>query len=155
MWYERLLNSFVSDDDSFISTLCFFIDEKGYTTKSFAMKCSIPEGTMYKLVSKQRKEPQSSTIRKILKTVKRLEYNDDSTHTIAVIQDKHAQLHIDPKKANIFTFSSIQELLLSCRQAINSGAEAIYCSTMTDFLSELFDFDIKPISALDETIFEK
>ena len=130
MWLQ-LLKSCIEDD--FGEELKTTISKLGMSVREFSKECDIPESTLYKIIS-EKKNFGIATLKKIVKTVKRLEgYTEENV--IGIITKREAldyigrELEIGGKKIVIkeYPATTIEEEIIQGIRAEREGVKGLIC----------------------------
>jgi len=131
MWLE-LLKSSIEED--FGERLKVVISKLGKNIKTFSKECGIPESTIYKIISDEERDFRISTLKQIIKTVKRLE-GYTSEDIIGIITKREAldsigkELKIGKRKVLIkeYPATSIEEEIIQGVRAEKEGVKGLIC----------------------------
>lgn len=131
MWLELLESSL---DKNFGDKLKETLSKLGKTVKEFSKISDVPKSTLYKITGSERKNYSISTLRKIIKTVKRLEGYDEE-NIIGIITSRGAldviskEIETDGKKVKIkeYPATTIEEEIIQGIKAEREGVKGIIC----------------------------
>jgi len=150
MWLDLLKKSL---DPNFGDELKETISKLGKNIKEFSEECSIPKSTLYKIVSEEEKDFRISTLRQIIKTVKKLEgYENESV--IGIITTRGAldtigrSFEIGGKKIKVkeYPATTIEEEIVQGIRAEKEGVRGLICGPIAaTTLQKVVDI---PITAL-------
>ena len=150
MWLELLRDSL---NEKFGERLKETISRLGKSIKEFSEECEVPNSTMYKIISDQRKDFRISTLRQIIETVNRLEGYEHET-VIGIITTRGAldmisrSLEFGGKevKVNEYPATTIEEEIIQGVRAEKEGVKGLVCGPIAaTTLEKVVDI---PITAL-------
>jgi len=143
--WEKLTATISNSKSNFDKVFKEVIKELGITIKAFSKLSKIPESTLYKIASGQRRDPQLSNIQRIIHTVKKLEIGEyGSDINIAIVTTRPAlesikdSLKIKGKKVRLLQYpaTEIGEILVQGMRAERDGADAILCGPVAAYTLE-------------------
>ena len=131
MWLE-LLHSII--ENNFEEKLKDAITKLGMTIGEFAEVSQIPKGTLYKIISGERKDFRISTLRQIIRTVKKME-GYEHEFIIGVVTARGAldsigkTVKIGNKEIKIkeFPATTIEEEIIQGIRAQKEGVKGLIC----------------------------
>lgn len=121
-------------DEKLRQTLKDVLSEMGLSAREFGRLSEIPQSTLYKILSGHR-EPNITTLRQIVKTVRHLEGSDAGF--IAVIAARPVLDEIEERKMRIgdkvltlreYSATNIEECIIAAVRAESDGAAALVCA---------------------------
>ena len=131
---ERVMRSAFQSDESLRDTLKEVIGELGLSAREFSRISEIPQSTLYKILSGHR-EPNITTLRQIVKTIRQLEGSGGDF--IAIIAARPVLDKISEKKMKIgerlltlreYSATNIEEAIIAAVRAERDGASALVCA---------------------------
>jgi len=126
-------SAFVSDE-SLRETLREVLSDLGLSAREFSFASGIPQSTLYKIISGHR-EPNITTLRQIVKTIKQMEGSEGNF--IAIIAARPVLDKISEKKMKIgdkmmtlreYSATNIEEAIIAAIRAERDGASALVCA---------------------------
>ncbi len=121
-------------DEKLRETLKEILSELGLSAREFSKISSIPQSTLYKIMSGHR-EPNITTLRQIVKTIREIEGVDAGF--IAVIAARPVLDEIKEKRMKIgdrllvlreYSATNIEEAIVAAVRAERDGAAALVCA---------------------------
>lgn len=121
-------------DEALRETLREVLDDLGYSAREFCRASGIPQSTLYKILSGHR-EPNITTLRQVVKTIKQLEGSEGNF--IAIIAARPVLDKISEKKMKIgdkmltlreYSATNIEEAMIAAIRAERDGAAALVCA---------------------------
>jgi predicted transcriptional regulator len=131
---DRVMRSAFQSDENLRGTLKEVLSELGLSAREFSKSSKIPQSTLYKILSGHR-EPNITTLRQIVKTIKLLEGSEGNF--IAVIAARPVLDKIVEKKMKIgeqiltlreYSATNIEEAIIAAVRAERDGASALVCA---------------------------
>ncbi len=131
---DRVMRSAFQSDESLRDTLKEVFSELGLSAREFSKASGIPQSTLYKILSGNR-EPNITTLRQIVKTIKQLEGSEGNF--IAIIAARPVLDKISEKKMRIgdkmltlreYSATNIEEAIIAAIRAERDGASALVCA---------------------------
>ena len=131
---DRVMRSAFQSDENLRETLKEVLSELGLSAREFSKSSAIPQSTLYKILSGHR-EPNITTLRQIVKTIKQLEGSEGNF--IAVIAARPVLDKIVEKKMKIgdqmltlreYSATNIEEAIIAAVRAERDGASALVCA---------------------------
>lgn len=131
---ERVMRAAFQSDESLRDTLKEVIGELGLSAREFSRISEIPQSTLYKILSGHR-EPNITTLRQIVKTIRQLEGSGGDF--IAIIAARPVLDKISEKKMKIgdrlltlreYSATNIEEAIIAAARAERDGASALVCA---------------------------
>jgi len=131
---ERLMKAAFQSDEKLRETLKEILSELGLSAREFSKISSIPQSTLYKIMSGHR-EPNITTLRQIVKTIREIEGVDAGF--IAVIAARPVLDEIKEKRMKIgdrllvlreYSATNIEEAIVAAVRAERDGAAALVCA---------------------------
>jgi len=131
---ERLVKAAFQSDEKLRETLKEILSELGLSAREFSKISSIPQSTLYKIMSGHR-EPNITTLRQIVKTIREIEGVDAGF--IAVIAARPVLDEIKEKRMKIgdrllvlreYSATNIEEAIVAAVRAERDGAAALVCA---------------------------
>jgi len=128
------MNASFQSDETLRNTLKEVLLELGLSAREFGKISSIPQSTLYKIISGHR-EPNITTLRQIVRTIRHLEGSDGGF--IAVIAARPVLDEIREKKMKIgdklltlreYSATNIEEAIIAAVRAEQDGAAALVCA---------------------------
>ena len=125
---DRVMRSAFQSDEKLRETLKEVIAEIGLNAREFSKYSGIPQSTLYKILSGHR-EPNITTLRQIVKTIRQLEGSDGNF--IAIIAARPVLDKISEKKTRIgekmltlreYSATTIEEAIIAAIRAERDGA---------------------------------
>jgi predicted transcriptional regulator len=95
---DRVMRSAFQSDEALRDTLREVLSELGLSAREFSRISEIPQSTLYKILSGHR-EPNITTLRQIVKTIKQLEGSDGNF--VAIIAARPVLDKISEKKMRV------------------------------------------------------
>jgi len=131
MWLELLQSSL---EEGFGEKLKEAVTKLGMSVNDFAEVSKIPKGTLYKIISGERKNFRVSTLKLIIRTVRKLE-GYEHEHVIGVVTSRGALdtvgkiLHLDGKEIRIkeYPATTIEEEIIQGIRAEKEGVKGLVC----------------------------
>ena len=131
MWLELLKASL---RENFGNKLKEYISKLGKTIKEFSVESGVPESTLYKIISNEKKDFRRSTLKQIIETVKRLE-GYKNKNIIGIITSRGAldtigkKLKIEKKEIEIkeYPATTIEEEIIQGIRAEKEGVKGLIC----------------------------
>ena len=121
-------------DESLRETLKEVLGELGLSAREFSRISAIPQSTLYKILAGHR-DPNITTLRQIVKTVRQLEGSEGNF--IAIIAARPVLDKISVKKMKIgdkmltlreYSATNIEEAIIGAVRAERDGASALVCA---------------------------
>ena len=131
---DRVMRSAFQSDENLRETLREVLSELDLSAREFSISSGIPQSTLYKILSGHR-EPNITTLRQIVKTIKQLEGSEGAF--IAVIAARPVLDKIVEKKMMIgdqmltlreYSATNIEEAIIAAVRAERDGASALVCA---------------------------
>ncbi|MGV8127236.1 MAG: helix-turn-helix domain-containing protein [Methanothrix sp.] len=131
---ERLMRAAFQSDESLRETLKEVLGGLGLSAREFSRISAIPQSTLYKILSGHR-EPNITTLRQIVRTVRQLEGSEGNF--IAIIAARPVLDKISEKKMKIgdkmltlreYSATNIEEAIIAAVRAERDGASALVCA---------------------------
>jgi predicted transcriptional regulator len=131
---DRVMRSAFQSDENLRETLREVLLELDLSAREFSISSGIPQSTLYKILSGHR-EPNITTLRQIVKTIKQLEGSEGTF--IAVIAARPVLDKIVEKKMMIgdqmltlreYSATNIEEAIIAAVRAERDGASALVCA---------------------------
>lgn len=131
---DRVMRSAFQSDENLRETLKDVLSDLGLSAREFSKSSEIPQSTLYKILSGHR-EPNITTLRQIVKTIKQLEGSE--RNFIAVIAARPVLDKIVEKKTKIgdqmltlreYSATTIEEAIIAAVRAERDGASALVCA---------------------------
>jgi predicted transcriptional regulator len=131
---ERVMRAAFQSDESLREALKEVFGELGLSAREFSKASEIPQSTLYKILSGHR-EPNITTLRQIVKTIRRLEGSEGNF--IAIIAARPVLDKISEKKMKIgdrmltlreYSATTIEEAIIAAVRAERDGASALVCA---------------------------
>lgn len=131
---DRVIKSAFQSDELLRDTLKDVLSDLGLSAREFSRVSGIPESTLYKILSGHR-EPNITTLRQIVRTIKQLEGSDGNF--IAIIAARPVLDTISEKKMRIgdkvltlreYSATNIEEAIIAAVRAETDGAAALVCA---------------------------
>jgi predicted transcriptional regulator len=131
---ERVMRAAFHSDESLRETLRDVLDELDLSAREFSRASGIPQSTLYKILSGHR-EPNITTLRQIVKTIKEMEGPEGNF--IAIIAARPVLDKISEKKMRIgerlltlreYSATNIEEAIIAAVRAERDGASALVCA---------------------------
>jgi predicted transcriptional regulator len=131
---DRVMRSSFQSDENLRGTLKDVLAELGLSAREFSIASGIPQSTLYKILSGHR-EPNITTLRQIVKTIKHLEGSEGNF--IAIIAARPVLDKISEKKMRIgdkmltlreYSATTIEEAIIAAVRAERDGASALVCA---------------------------
>jgi predicted transcriptional regulator len=131
---ERVMKAAFQSDENLRDALKGVFDELGISAREFSKKSEIPQSTLYKILSGHR-EPNITTLRLIVKTIRKIEGSEDNF--IAIIAARPVLDKISEKKMKIgdklltlreYSATNIEEAIIAAVRAERDGASALVCA---------------------------
>jgi predicted transcriptional regulator len=131
MWLELLQNSL---EEGFGEKLKEAITRLGMNINDFAKISKIPKGTLYKIISGERKNFRVSTLKQIIRTVRKIE-GYEHEHVIGVVTSRGAldtigkilQLNDREIKIKEYPATTIEEEIIQGVRAEKEGVKGLVC----------------------------
>jgi len=135
MLYKNLLEKIMASNEEFILELKKILIEKNMTALDFSRKTKIPESTLYKILSDNKKDFRISTLRQIIKTIKDMDERKLKGKTIGIITTRDAldyiskSIKVNEKTINIkeYPANTIEEEIIQGINAQKEGVRGIIC----------------------------
>ncbi|MHC1631573.1 MAG: helix-turn-helix domain-containing protein [Methanotrichaceae archaeon] len=130
----RVMKAAFQSDETLRKTLREVLSELGLSAREFSKISAIPQSTFYKIISGHR-EPNITTLRQIVKTIKQLEGSDGGF--IAVIAARPVLDEMWEKKMKVgdrfltlreYSATNIEEAIIAAVRAERDGAAALVCA---------------------------
>lgn len=131
---DRVMRAAFLSDENLRETLKEVLSELELSAREFCKISGIPQSTLYKILSGHR-EPNITTLRQIVKTIKQLEGSDGNF--IAIIAARPVLDKISEKKMRIgdkmltlreYSATNIEEAIIAAVRAERDGASALVCA---------------------------
>jgi predicted transcriptional regulator len=131
---DRVMRAAFQSDEALRETLREVLDDLGYSAREFCKASGIPQSTLYKILSGHR-EPNITTLRQVVKTIKQLEGSEGNF--IAIIAARPVLDKISEKKMKIgekmltlreYSATTIEEAIIAAIRAERDGAAALVCA---------------------------
>jgi predicted transcriptional regulator len=131
---DRVMRAAFQSDENLRETLKEVLSELELSAREFCKISGIPQSTLYKILSGHR-EPNITTLRQIVKTIKQLEGSDGNF--IAIIAARPVLDKISEKKMRIgdkmltlreYSATNIEEAIIAAVRAERDGASALVCA---------------------------
>jgi predicted transcriptional regulator len=131
---DRVMRAAFQSDEVLREVLRDVLSELGLSARKFSKSSGIPQSTLYKILSGHR-EPNITTLRQIVKTIRQLEGVDGSF--IAIIAARPVLDAISEKKTKIgdkmltlreYSATNIEEAIIAAIRAERDGAAALVCA---------------------------
>ena len=131
---DRVMRAAFQSDENLREVLRDALSELGLSAREFSKSSGIPQSTLYKILSGHR-EPNITTLRQIVKTIRQLEGSDGSF--IAIIAARPVLDAISEKKTKIgdkmltlreYSATNIEEAIIAAVRAERDGAAALVCA---------------------------
>jgi predicted transcriptional regulator len=131
---DRVMRAAFQSDEALRDTLREVLDDLGYSAREFCRASGIPQSTLYKILSGHR-EPNITTLRQVVKTIKQLEGSEGNF--IAIIAARPVLDKISEKKMKIgdrmltlreYSATNIEEAMIAAIRAERDGAAALVCA---------------------------
>lgn len=134
--YEELIQAILKSNEDFKKTFKEILDSLDMNIKDFHEISGISQSTLYKITS-GRRAPQISTLRCIIKTIRKIENIEENGNIVAIIAARSA---LDVLKGRVFEIdgrtirlreypsTTVEECIISAVQAERDGASAIICA---------------------------
>lgn len=131
---DRVMRAAFLSDENLRETLKDVLSELELSAREFCKISGIPQSTLYKILSGHR-EPNITTLRQIVKTIKQLEGSDGNF--IAIIAARPVLDKISEKKMRIgdkmltlreYSATNIEEAIIAAVRAERDGASALVCA---------------------------
>jgi predicted transcriptional regulator len=131
---DRVMRSAFQSDENLRETLKEVLSELELSAREFSKSSGIPQSTLYKILSGHR-EPNITTLRQIVKTIKQLEGSEENF--IAVIAARPVLDKIVEKKMKVgdqmltlreYSATTIEEAIIAAVRAERDGASALVCA---------------------------
>jgi predicted transcriptional regulator len=131
---DRVMRAAFQSDESLRETLKEVLSELGLSAREFCRISEIPQSTLYKILSGHR-EPNITTLRQIVRTIKQLEGSDGNF--IAIIAARTVLDKISEKKMKVgdklltlreYSATNIEEAIIAAVRAERDGASALVCA---------------------------
>lgn len=134
IYAEKVMKAAFRSDEKLRETLKDVISEMGISAREFSAISSIPQSTLYKIMSGHR-EPNITTLRQIVKTIRHLEGSEGNF--IAVIAARPVLDEMREKKIKVgdqlltlreYSATNIEEAIIAAVRAERDGAAALVCA---------------------------
>jgi len=121
-------------DEALRDVLKDVLSELGLSAREFSRVSSIPQSTLYKILSGHR-EPNITTLRQIVRTIRQLEGSEG--RFIAIIAARPVLDKIEEKKMRLgdrilvlreYSATNIEEAIIAAIRAERDGAAALVCA---------------------------
>ncbi|MCJ7443787.1 MAG: helix-turn-helix domain-containing protein [Methanotrichaceae archaeon] len=131
---DRVIRAAFQSDENLIAVLKDSFSELGLSAREFSKFSGIPQSTLYKILSGHR-EPNITTLRQIVRTIRHLEGSDGNF--IAIIAARPVLDKISEKKMKIgdkmltlreYSATNIEEAIIAAIRAERDGASALVCA---------------------------
>jgi predicted transcriptional regulator len=131
---DRVIRAAFQSDENLITVLKDSFSELGLSAREFSKFSGIPQSTLYKILSGNR-EPNITTLRQIVRTIRHLEGSDGNF--IAIIAARPVLDKISEKKMKIgdkmltlreYSATNIEEAIIAAIRAERDGASALVCA---------------------------
>lgn len=131
---DRIIRAAFQSDEALREAIRSVISEMGMSTREFCRISSIPQSTLYKILSGHR-EPNITTLRQIVKTIRDLEGGGE--RFIAIIAARPVLDKIEETKMRIgdkvftlreYSATNIEEAIIAAVRAESDGAAAVVCA---------------------------
>jgi predicted transcriptional regulator len=131
---DRVMKAAFESDERMREALKEVFSDLGLSAREFSKASEIPQSTLYKILSGHR-EPNITTLRQIVKTIKLLEGSDGNF--IAIIAARPVLDKISEKKMRIgdkmltlreYSATTIEEAIIAAVRAERDGASALVCA---------------------------
>src|SRR5512136_1453200 len=131
---DRVMRAAFQSDEGMREALKEVFSDLGLSAREFSKASEIPQSTLYKILSGHR-EPNITTLRQIVKTIKQLEGSEGNF--IAVIAARPVLDKIVEKKMKIgeqiltlreYSATNIEEAIIAAVRAERDGAAALVCA---------------------------
>ncbi len=131
---DRVIKASFQSDENLIITLKDVFAEMGISAREVSKISNIPQSTLYKILSGHR-QPNITTLRQIVKTIRQLEGSDGNF--IAIIAARPVLDKINEKKMKIgdkmltlreYSATNIEEAIIAAIRAEHDGASALVCA---------------------------
>jgi len=131
---ERVMRASFQSDEALRDVLKDVLSELGLSAREFSRVSSIPQSTLYKILSGHR-EPNITTLRQIVRTIRQLEGSEG--RFIAIIAARPVLDKIEEKKMRLgdrilvlreYSATNIEEAIIAAIRAERDGAAALVCA---------------------------
>ncbi len=131
---EKLMKAAFISDEKLREAMKEVLSEMGLSAREFSAVSSIPQSTLYKIMSGHR-EPNITTLRQIVKTIREIEGSEPGF--IAVIAARPVLDEIKEKRMKIgerllvlreYSATNIEEAIVAAVRAERDGAAALVCA---------------------------
>jgi predicted transcriptional regulator len=131
---DKVMRAAFQSDETLRETLREVLSDIGMSAREFCKTSGIPQSTLYKILSGHR-EPNITTLRQIVKTIKQLEGSEGNF--IAIIAARPVLDKISEKKMKIgdqlltlreYSATTIEEAIIAAIRAERDGAAALVCA---------------------------
>ncbi len=131
---DRVMRAAFQSDEALRDVLKEVLQELGLSAREFSKASGIPQSTLYKILSGHR-EPNITTMRQIVKTVRQLEGSEGNF--IAIIAARNVLDTISEKKMKVgdrmltlreYSATNIEEAIIAAIRAERDGASALVCA---------------------------
>lgn len=131
---DRVMKAAFQSDEALRDAFRGVLSELGLSAREFSRISSIPQSTLYKILSGHR-EPNITTLRQIVRTIRQLEGSDGKF--IAIIAARPVLDKIEEKKMRVgdkmltlreYSATNIEEAIIAAVRAEADGAAALVCA---------------------------
>jgi predicted transcriptional regulator len=131
---DKVMRAAFQSDETLREALREVLSDIGMSAREFCKASGIPQSTLYKILSGHR-EPNITTLRQIVKTIKQLEGSEGNF--IAIIAARPVLDKISEKKMKIgdqlltlreYSATTIEEAIIAAIRAERDGAAALVCA---------------------------
>lgn len=151
---EKLLWSSMDSDERFRANLREMIDQRlGMSIQEFSRRASIPQSTLYKILSEGR-EPSLKTLRQIINTIREIQ-GRKAGNFIGLIATRSVPneiiertMQLEDRTVNVreYPAGSVEDTIIAAIKAERDGAVAIVCPPIvTHTVEKLLNIPITPI----------
>jgi len=135
MYHDKLMWSLIESNEEFIKTFKEMLFQQNLTITDFCKKTSIPESTIYKIMSNPGKDFRISTFRNIMKEVQKIEGVSVNKTTIGIITTRGAlnsikrtiRFHQKEIIVKEFPATTIEEEIIQGVRAEREGVNGLIC----------------------------
>lgn len=135
MYYDRIIDSIVESNESFIEKLRQILFENKISIKEFSKNTDIPESTLYKIISDPKKDFRISTLRAILREIKRIQSPQVGENVIGIISTRGVLDKVRGElkttkgtlKIKEYPATTIEEEIIQGIRAERQGVKGILC----------------------------
>jgi predicted transcriptional regulator len=135
MLYEKLLLSLIESNEGFVSIFKKILFEQKMTVLEFCKSTGIPESTVYKIMSNPEKDFRVSTLRQIIKAIRKMEGVQLDETTIGIITTRGAldfisrAITYENKQIRVkeYPATTIEEEIIQGVRAEREGVKGIIC----------------------------